>query len=75
MDNDRYNFEIDTNKIICPYCGYEYDLELEGTYISDEYVDIYEEGTEEYTCEKCKRKFKLEIFFEWTYRTETIFVD
>lgn len=41
--------EEDSEKIICPYCGEEYEPSYEDTYIGDEPVDCYTEDTNTYT--------------------------
>lgn len=50
---------INEKKIICPYCGYEYE---------DCFCYDYEEGmTEEEECASCGRKFDIEVEVYRTY--------
>ena len=66
-----FNWEC-SEKIVCPYCGKEYEPSYEDTYISHEPVDCYTEQEETYTCEKCGRKFTMRGERSWNYITETI---
>ena len=74
MDNDveiYQNKECD-KEIICPYCGMIYKPSYEDTYIGGKDVDCYTEDEDEYTCDRCCKKFTLRSFIEWRYETETI---
>lgn len=63
----------DSEKIICPYCGEEYEPSYEDTYIGDEPVDCYTEDTNTYTCDVCGKKFTMYGYQAgWRYQTETI---
>ena len=65
--------EENSKKIICPYCGEEYEPSYEDTYIGDEPVDCYTEETNTYTCDVCGKKFTMYGYQdEWRYQTETI---
>ena len=70
-DQNYWNFERE-EKIVCPYCGMTYEPSYEDTYIGNERVDCYTEDTNEYTCERCGKKFTLRPYTEWRYETETI---
>lgn len=70
-DKNYWNFERG-EKIVCPYCGMIYEPSYEDTYIGNERVDCYTEDTNEYTCERCGKKFTLQPYMEWRYETETI---
>ena len=65
------NSEIGDN-IICPYCGKEWEPSYEETYISDQPVECYKEGMQEFTCEDCGKRFRMYATFKWEYETETI---
>ena len=65
------NYEIGTN-ITCPYCGKEYEPSYEETYIGGEPVECYEEGLQEFTCDHCGKRFKMQASLTWSYETETI---
>ena len=66
------NWECD-DKIICPYCGKQYEPTYEETYIGGEDVECYEEGEQgEFTCDACGKKFTLSVEMTWNYTTETI---
>ena len=67
-----YNCE-DSEYIICPYCGKEYDPSYDDTWIGDEGVDCYTEDTNFYVCDVCHKKFSLTPYMaNWRYRTETV---
>ena len=67
-----WNYE-DSDKIICPYCGEEYEPSYEDTYIGGELVNCYTEDKETYTCYKCGKKFTMYGYQSgWMYYTETI---
>ena len=67
-----WNEEI-SDKIICPYCGEEYEPSYEDTYIGGEPVNCYTEITRIYTCEICRKRFTMFGFqVGWKYQTETI---
>ena len=67
-----WNYE-DSDKIICPYCGEEYEPSYEETYIGGKSVDCYTENTETYTCDNCGKKFTMYGYQAgWNYYTETI---
>jgi hypothetical protein len=56
--------EIDcsyTDKIVCPHCGYEFQMSYEIFYNPD---DDFFRGLE---CEKCKGEFDVERCIEVTY--------
>ena len=74
MDNDvesYWNFERG-KEIICPYCGMRYKPSYDDTYIGGKGVDCYTEDEDEYTCDRCGKKFTLRPYIEWKYETETI---
>ena len=71
MSNSFYNYEI-SEKIICPYCGQEYEPTYEDTYINEESVDCYCDTIQFFKCDHCNKKFKLECERVWQYTTETI---
>lgn len=63
----------DSDKIICPYCGEEYEPSYEDTYIGGKSVNCYTEDTEIYTCDNCGKEFTMYGYQEgWRYCTETI---
>lgn len=73
---EKYGHVNNTDKIVCPHCGAEYDR-----YTSDELLDLDEEGTVEltYKCEDCLSKFKFRVTLEYepiylitTYKQEEI---
>ena len=67
-----WNYE-DSDKIICPYCGEEYEPSYEDTYIGGELVNCYTEDKETYTCDECSKKFTMYGYQSgWMYYTETI---
>ena len=67
-----WNFVENSEKIICPYCGREYEPSYEDTYIGDECVDCYTEDENTYTCEECGKKFTMIGEPVFHYRTNTI---
>lgn len=74
MDKDGenyWNFERG-EEIICPYCGMRYEPSYDDTYIGGKGVDCYTEDEDEYTCDRCGKKFTLRPYIEWKYETETI---
>ena len=74
MDNEEtyWNQEED-DKIICPYCGEEYEPSYEDLFINNEQVDCYTEDTEIYKCDVCGKRFEMFGFTKrWFYHTETI---
>lgn len=75
MDNDAENYwnsECD-EEIICPYCGMRYKPSYDETYIGGKGVDCYTEDEDEYTCDRCGKRFTLKPYTEWRYETETIY--
>ncbi len=62
LDWESKGETIRENKVICPYCGYEYD----------DYCGYqFDEGTiEEEECPECSRKFDIEIEVRRTYSTK-----
>ena len=67
-----WNYE-DSDKIICPYCGEQYEPSYEDTFIGGEPVNCYTEDTETYTCDECGKKFTMYGYQAgWMYYTETI---
>ena len=72
MSNSYWNYE-DDEKIICPYCGEEYEPSYEDTFIGDDCVDCYAEDTITYTCDDCGKKFTMYGYRKgWRYHTETL---
>ena len=74
MTKDRtyWNYE-DSDVIICPYCGKRYEPSYEDTWIGNEPVDCYEETTQFFNCDGCKKKFSLTPYQAgFNYKTETI---
>ena len=72
MSESYWNYE-DSDDIICPYCGEEYEPSYEDTYIGGISVDCYTEDTETYTCDKCGKQFTMYGYQSgWCYHTETI---
>ena len=72
MSDNYWNYE-DSDNIICPYCGEEYEPSYEDTYIGNKCVDCFTEDTKEYVCDKCRKKFKMYGYQAgWNYYTETI---
>lgn len=65
------NFETGSD-IICPYCGRQYEPAYEGTYIGGVSIDVYEERTQECTCDNCHKRFTVLPQINWNYQTETI---
>ena len=73
MSKEMYWNTEDNESIICPYCGEVYEPSYEDTYIGNEAVDCYTEDTEEYTCDKCGKRFTMYGYQAgWKYCTETI---
>lgn len=73
IDEKWFWNEETSDKIVCPYCGEEYEPSYDDTYISGEFVDCYTEDKKTYTCEKCGKKFKMYGYqARWEYCTETI---
>ena len=68
--SDYSNWEYD-KEITCPYCGKEYTPEYE-MMIGEDCIDVYEEKTQECTCEKCDKRFRITPDLVWFYTTETI---
>ena len=66
-----WNYE-DSDKIICPYCGEEYEPSYEDTFIGGKSVNCYTENEETYTCDECGKKFTMYGYQAWMYYTETI---
>lgn len=65
--------EENSDLIICPYCGKEYEPMYEETYIGGKEVDCYKEGEQgEFTCDECGKKFRLSAELKWKYITETV---
>jgi uncharacterized CHY-type Zn-finger protein len=71
-DSNIFKNEEDSDVIICPYCGKEYEPSYEDTYIGGEPVDCYTENIKYYTCDKCHKRFSMYAYVEWKYCTETI---
>jgi hypothetical protein len=72
MSNSYWNYE-DDEKIICPYCGKEYEPTYEDTYIGGKSVDCFTEDLQTCTCDNCNKKFTLQPYQAgWNYKTETI---
>lgn len=72
MSDSYWNYE-DDDKIICPYCGYEYEPSYEDTYIGGESVACYMDDEQILTCDECGKKFVLTPYQAgWNYKTETI---
>ena len=72
MSELYWNQEDDEN-IICPYCEKEYEPSYEDTYIGDECVECYSEQYQEFSCDKCGKKFSVSPYQAgWKYVTETI---
>lgn len=70
---DSYWNEEDSENIVCPYCGEEYEPIYEETYIGNKVVDCFTEDTNEYVCDKCGKKFTMYGYQAgWRYCTETI---
>ena len=67
-----WNYE-NSDEIICPYCGEQYEPSYEDTFIGGELVNCYTEDKETYTCDECGKKFTMYGYQSgWTYYTETI---
>lgn len=49
MMNTKYEDQIDSNNVICPYCKYEYQAENED----------FSEDTRVEKCEECGKKYHL----------------
>lgn len=62
------NFELATDEIICPYCGYSKDIDVD-MWFGDSSVNPYEEGEQEITCPECGHTFILEKRLSWDYET------
>lgn len=65
MSNEKERDELDTwheNKIICPYCGYEFEE-------SWEYETGGEIELEETECYDCEKTFHLSIEYDVQYTT------
>lgn len=71
-DDSYWNTE-DDSKIICPYCGEEYEPSYDDTYIGGECVECYTEDTQTFICDECGKKFEMYGYQSgWKYHTETI---
>ena len=67
-----WNYE-DSDKIICPYCGEEYEPSYGDTFIGGESVNCYTKDKKKYTCDACGKKFTMYGHQAgWMYYTETI---
>ena len=72
MSGSYWNLEKNDD-IVCPYCGNEYAPTYEETIIGDKLVNCYEDGFHDvFTCDNCKKNFKLTSILKWEYETETI---
>lgn len=71
--SEPYWNEEDSENIICPYCGKEYEPSYEETYIGHKCVDCYDEREQEFVCDKCGKMFSVMPYQAgWRYATETI---
>lgn len=69
----NYWNEEDSENIVCPYCGKEYEPTYEDTYIDGEHVDCFTMDENTYTCDECGKKFIMRGYEAgWRYQTETI---
>lgn len=73
MSDSYWNYE-DSDEIICPYCGKEYEPSYEDTYIGGEPVECYDDGYKQtFACDKCKKRFTVFPYQAgFNYKTETI---
>jgi uncharacterized Zn-finger protein len=55
----KYDYQIDDNDAICPYCGARYQVECED----------YSEDSREDECGECGKKYRLSQSFSVTHHT------
>ena len=62
------NCEYSSDEIICPYCGYSKNIDID-MWFGDTSIHPYEEGEQEITCPICKHIFILQKQLSWKYET------
>lgn len=65
------NWEFSYSEIICPYCGYSKEVDVEMRF-GDSSVEPYKEGDKDITCPECGHMFRLSKQLRWRYETNIV---